>query len=542
MEKEAYWAQSLQSALQQSESTVSIQTEEALAQLTFPFHQKLLEHSFSWLEEEASQALTSLENSSWSHWSLKSLDLSPLDTIVRTEKPDLVVGFHPIALLPWMLHRSSTTQPLHDLPALALVVPQYAVSQAWILDAIDGYLLSDQVLVEPLQGAGIPSHRLHSTGLPLHQDFSEPLEQQRVRHALRLDPTQPVVLLHVASLAPEHILSLMLQLSLVQHPVQWLLDYGVRTDIAEKMRKTAEDVEVEIRMFGQQKHNQAFLSAADLILGPAQASTLAPAYSTHVPYCIWPAQNELEQEHIRILQQYSSTYSIPSFGQLSLFLDNFFTSVENRTCTPSSQTPTQAPDSTSRCVDALKAIYHQHQQSNPLRSTRQPQTDAAISTEKPLISKSNEEKHAQKHQIELLLREKKLQQKLEELDEHMGTWEDKLWEFEEQEDTENIEIVEKKIESIKQQRTHTQQQWRVLQDEKQTFKERSSRAVDLVQKSVPVVSSQPLQGVAPPQARKKQHSHDVDKQIDEEWKRLKEKMRRQKASTQSHLNGDKEGQ
>jgi processive 1,2-diacylglycerol beta-glucosyltransferase len=115
----------------------------------------------------------------------------PLARRVRDEKPDLVVCTHFLA--PEVLAREKRlgrlAAPIH------VVITDHDCHRMWWQPEVDAYYVpSELVKARICYRFGVPSDRVHVTGIPIDAEFSKPRDVVAVRARYGLDPARPTVL------------------------------------------------------------------------------------------------------------------------------------------------------------------------------------------------------------------------------------------------------------------------------------------------------------------------------------------------------------
>src|SRR5437867_7737020 len=121
---------------------------------------------------------------------LTRLGTHRLGALLRRLAPDLVVTVHATpAVAISSLARLGTRVPPHTT-----VVTDFVAHSQWIARHIDRYCVAAGEVRHELIARGIPGERVVVTGVPLRDEFGEPLAPAEAREALGLSAQVPVVL------------------------------------------------------------------------------------------------------------------------------------------------------------------------------------------------------------------------------------------------------------------------------------------------------------------------------------------------------------
>jgi len=130
--------------------------------------------------------------------------------------------------------------------------------------------------------------RVKTAGVPLPKPFCRKLDGEEIRTRFGLDPAQGQILMVVAEGVDHHRLDrLMFQVSLVDRPVQPIFYTGDDSAAATTLRKAAGKYGVMARMFGRVDNLEEFYAACDLVLAEVSNPLIYPLLALDKPVVLF---------------------------------------------------------------------------------------------------------------------------------------------------------------------------------------------------------------------------------------------------------------
>jgi processive 1,2-diacylglycerol beta-glucosyltransferase len=174
----------------------------------------------------------------WEHprrrLALDRLNSQPMIRMLKHVQPDLCVATHflPAEIIAWLIAKKKLNAKN------AIVVTDYDVHAMWLCRTVGRYYVAIPEAAEYLAGIGVPREILRVTGIPIDPLFSIPLERAAARSALKLDSTEPVILLAAGGYGVGPLEQLVRDLLALQKPWQLVAIAGK----SEKMKKRLEEI------------------------------------------------------------------------------------------------------------------------------------------------------------------------------------------------------------------------------------------------------------------------------------------------------------
>lgn len=475
-----------------------------------------------------------------------AIDLDATKEALQQDRPALVLAFHPLAALPLLRHKQAHPGDQLDCP-LVMLQARYHIHPSALSLGVSRYIVPHPSLGEQLLALGVSPEKVQVCQPPLHSAFAQASSRRERREALQLQPSDtagPVVLVRATALPPEDLTSFFFQLALLDAPVQWMFDFGDDQALAEALRKAASLTGVEALMFGGQPHLQPFCAAADLILATATPILVAEALATRTPLLLWPPQPGAEAQDAEALSRLGVALTLPPVAQMGIRLGQVLASKTYTRLQEQVEDFREAQSDQDLATYCLSLIANKEAILTQDRATHS-QEAAKLRPEALSTSRSSSKKQStpgfdveswKEAYTEVLLKEKRLQKKLADLDEQLDQWDLRLEQAEKRNDATATKAAEAQCEALETQRKDTQQQWQRVQDDKQTLLEqKAARSFKPTKESATETKHTPqpssvgqartpkAPSPAPMSAATKARFQAAD--MDDELARLKQKMR-----------------
>ncbi len=208
------------------------------------------------------------------------LGVGKLGRLLDATAPDLVVTVHatPAAAL-CELRRTGRGRIPH-----ATVFTDFVAHTQWIFEGVDRYFVPAEEVANDLAARGVPRDRVVVSGVPVGEEFWQPLDKSAARLALGLSPRLPVLLLMGGGQGSLGGLETAVRALLgVERPFQALVVAGRGERFADRLRGLCRGREGQFRVFGFTESVRQFMAAADLLVTKAGGVTLAEALAAELP-------------------------------------------------------------------------------------------------------------------------------------------------------------------------------------------------------------------------------------------------------------------
>lgn len=225
-----------------------------------------------------------------------TLMCSKLKKLLKTSKPDLIIGTHPFPMI--ALSTLKKKYPYKNnynnffVPPLISVLTDYTAHSTYIQDEIDYYVAGDEYVREVLISEGIEDKKIKIYGIPVEKSFLEHREKEIVLEELGLSPDKFTVLVMGGSFGAGNIKDTLKELLDIDRDFQILVIAGRNESLKEKLEKSLSKYPVNknISVLGFTKDMHDILSAVDVIVtkpgGLTTTECLLKELPMIVPYYI----------------------------------------------------------------------------------------------------------------------------------------------------------------------------------------------------------------------------------------------------------------
>lgn len=199
--------------------------------------------------------------------------------LVRQYRPDAVICTHPFpaGAASWRKARHP------DEFLFATVITDYSVHQMWIYPNVERYFVAREAMKTDLAAAGLPTARVHVTGIPITEAFAQPVERAVVLRALELSPEVPVVLLMGGGLGLGGVEAALAELERFAERVQILVVAGKNENLKARAEGLARRSHHEIRVWGYASKVRELMGAASFLISKPGALTISEALAAELP-------------------------------------------------------------------------------------------------------------------------------------------------------------------------------------------------------------------------------------------------------------------
>lgn len=210
-------------------------------------------------------------------------------------QPDLIIStyiFNTVAL--------AELKKRFTIPAKVMCMTlDYGISPYWEKGAevLDYMFLTDDYMIEPFLKKGYKKEQLISSGIPVADQFSSPLDREEASKAVGLDPNMFTVVIMKASFFPVSNQKIINELKKVEKPLQVVVVNGKDKKVAEDFAKRLKKANLHHKVINLGFTNQIveYFSVADLVIGKGGGLSTTETINAGVPSLIL---NKLPQQEV----------------------------------------------------------------------------------------------------------------------------------------------------------------------------------------------------------------------------------------------------
>lgn len=197
--------------------------------------------------------------------------------VVTQLKPDLIICTHPFPnAVVSRLKRHGVSVPLITL------ITDYDVHGTWVNEEVNQYLVSIPRVKELLVRRGVPTADVHVTGIPIHPNFWETGNRDKLCNEMGLH-RMPTVLIMSGGWGVSFNKEILLQLTSWADHIQLVFCTGSNHKLLDKMKDTASLHHENIHILGYTKHINKLMDIADLLITKPGGMTCTEASAKGIP-------------------------------------------------------------------------------------------------------------------------------------------------------------------------------------------------------------------------------------------------------------------
>ncbi len=230
--------------------------------------------------------------------------------------PDAIVCTHflPGSLVSWLKSREKLRAKL------AVVVTDLDVHAMWLCNNADRWFVAIDETRAHLAAIGIDPSTIVVSGIPIDPKFAAVADARTTRLRLGLDPDRTTILVSAGGFGVGPVEHLVTALARLEHPVQIVVVCGRNEELRTRLRTvvaSAESRSVRIDLVGFTSEMDAFMSAADLLVGKPGGLTTSEALAKGLAIVIVnpiPGQEERNSDHLLEAGAAIRANNLPAIG------------------------------------------------------------------------------------------------------------------------------------------------------------------------------------------------------------------------------------
>lgn len=240
---------------------------------------------------------------------IRALLLRRLKAELTRFAPDVIVATQ--VYLSSLMNVVKRRGDFRDTPMLG-VLTDYGVHEFWVQFGInDAYCVATSSVADCLRARGVPRGRVHATGIPLMQEFSNPPSQEAARRKLKLQLSAPVVLVTGGwfGIGVSEAVKDLMKCAL---DCQVLVTIGRGdSEDAHRLKALREQFPRRLRLIEWSDEMPVLLSAADLVVGKPGGLSVAEALACGRPFFATTSLGGQEGFNLRFLEENDVGRQVP---------------------------------------------------------------------------------------------------------------------------------------------------------------------------------------------------------------------------------------
>lgn len=219
-------------------------------------------------------------------------------TFIDTWHPDAVISTYPIAggVV------SDLKASRHPELLSATVVTDYGVHRTWLHPATDLFFVASREVGEDIASRGVPWERIAVSGIPIHERFSEPLDQAACRVELGLESKFTVMLTPAAG-TPSDLKDI--TSALVSSGIQVVAVTGNNNRLRRRLQ-SVQRRHPQAHVLGYVREMNRVMRASDVLVGKAGGLTVSESLAMGLPLIIFNPVPGQETYNVDFLVNYGA--------------------------------------------------------------------------------------------------------------------------------------------------------------------------------------------------------------------------------------------
>lgn len=228
---------------------------------------------------------------------LDRLNTGPLVKFIRAFNPHITVCTHfmPAGIMSHLIAKSLV--PAH----LSIVVTDLDFHAMWLSRAFHRYFVAIEETKAHLEALGLPPERITVSGIPIDPVFERPIEREKVRTELGLDPRKTTLLLSAGALGVSPAEFVVERLMHLKEDVQIVVVCGRNPELEERVREITAGSRIPFKVLGFTDQMHLLMKTSDLFIGKPGGLTTSEALACGLPMAIVspiPGQEERNADHL----------------------------------------------------------------------------------------------------------------------------------------------------------------------------------------------------------------------------------------------------
>jgi len=218
--------------------------------------------------------------------------------LINEFKPDLIVTTHFLLpqILPFILK-----EKIFDIPVHCVITDFYA-HQFWLNKNVHRYYVAQEKSVEKLVLQGFDRSQVVVSGIPIHQNFSEPVDKRKILPDLNLEPGIPTLLFLSGGLGFGDLVSTVQTIFELENKIQIITVSGKNAKLHAKLRNLKSPSRVKAVHLGFVANMHELLSISDVVVTKGGGLTISECLAKGNALVLYPVIPGQEEKNCRLAE------------------------------------------------------------------------------------------------------------------------------------------------------------------------------------------------------------------------------------------------
>lgn len=215
--------------------------------------------------------------------------------------PDIIIATHPFPneMLSILKLKNKITMPC------ICVLTDYAPHNSWLHPGIDGYVVSNEDMVDEMAERGIPRKLIHNLGIPISPEFITKHDRKTTLKSLGLNPDKITLLVMGGSLGLGKITNIYEQLDTLNKDVQIIVITGDNKKLFTELKKLQPNSNKNNVILGYTKDVNKYMQSCDLLITKPGGLTITEALVSKTPLALFSPIPGPEEKNAEFLVKHN---------------------------------------------------------------------------------------------------------------------------------------------------------------------------------------------------------------------------------------------
>ncbi|MBU0503350.1 MAG: glycosyltransferase [Candidatus Omnitrophota bacterium] len=241
-----------------------------------------------------------------------------------------------------------------DIPLVA-VLTDYAPHSYWIYDNVNYFITPAQEISQRLIDKGVPAEKVKPYGIPIDPKFNQPVEPDKIRRKLGLDPSIPTILIMGGSHGLGPITTIIKSLDKVKPEIQLIIIAGANKKLYNFLKKKTKKLKKRILLLGFTDNVHELMAISTLLITKPGGMSLSEALVKKLPMVIVKPLPGQEANNTNYLLEKKAAVMADDLIKINLVIDGLLGEPERLKQLSESSASISKPDSS---FDIAKLILN----------------------------------------------------------------------------------------------------------------------------------------------------------------------------------------
>lgn len=226
--------------------------------------------------------------------------------LIDEYKPDIIITTHPF---PTEMVSKLKDKYLINIPLLC-VMTDYAPHKTWINKNVDGYIVSNDDMLNKMVQLGVDKNIIHSYGIPIDEVFFEEKDKKLVLGELDLDPELPTILMMAGSFGVTNVFKIYKDIENIDIDIQIIIITGKNQKLYDHFSEIIESSNKKTKLIYFTDEVSKYMQASDVIITKPGGLTVTESIACNIPMAIFDAIPGQEEENAEFLVKHNMATKI----------------------------------------------------------------------------------------------------------------------------------------------------------------------------------------------------------------------------------------